>query len=553
MLITSLVGLLVEASVNSVFFRVKSMAKPPKKVPVPGSSDLRDSSNTNTPGRPDTTLDHLPWRPGISPGHEPDLPLLQPILEHTPVPDAQPAAIEITDLPASTHISRITTDHPISHYYLPPKMVERLPAPDPQTGFRSISSGRKFVDLVDGGTVLLESDAQGHLRAKQLSELVPSGPRLERVEGTLEWRQVPADSIRTGDSELIISRHPAQAGGQEEAGPSKRPRIPEAPASSEPWKNWGIAAHHASPEDVTIEGVHYKTVSRADAPDHPIVYIKNPAHLIYDFDLFQRTLGQHVEQQPRGAIQVPPTHHWTVDPTLPFERTLTNYVVTYFPELSDLCALNVARKQFSLANGSDIATGAGLTTLRQAHNDWKTSSITPRPELVDPLLMLSVLPTVPGKGTYRIVELPDSADEVSLQRLEFDTQKFLREWKYFTSTLAAGDYKRFMKGLLTRNGYTVFEPGPAHTFPTLVFTRTGHDFVFYMTLHRIHGRKVQISPTDQRRYAPERLPELIGLPALRAVQNAEAANKLIWLKGGGQFRGDHPDSVFIVRTDDPRL
>ncbi|VVP30580.1 hypothetical protein PS838_04320 [Pseudomonas fluorescens] len=528
------------------------MAKPPKKTRVPGSSELPDSSNTLTPGRPDATLDRLPGRPGFSPGHEPDLPQRQPFLEHTPAHDAQLAAIEITDLPASTHISRLTTDHPISRYYLPPKMVERLPAPDPQTGFRSISSGRKFVDLVDGGTVLLETDAQGHLRAKQLSELLPSGPRLERVEGTLEWRQVSVNSIRTGDSELIISRHPVQGDGQEEAGPSRRPRIPEAPASSEPWKNWGIATHHASPEDVTIEGAQYKTVPRVDTPDHPIVYIKNPAHLIYDFDLFQSTLRQHAEQQPRGAIQVPPTHHWTVDPTLPFDRTLTQYVATYFPELSNLCVLNVARKQFSLANGSDIATGVGLTTLRQAHNDWKTSSITPRPELVDPLLMLSVLPTVPGKGTYRIVELPDSADQVSLQRLEFDTQKFSREWNYFTSTLAAGDYKRFMKNLLTRNGYTVFELSPAQNFPAVVFTRPGHDFVFYMTLHRIRGRKVQTPPNDDRRYAPERLPELIGLPAMRAVQNAEAANKLVWLKGGGQFRGDHPDSVFIVRTDDPR-
>jgi hypothetical protein len=42
------------------------------------------------------------------------------------------------------------------------------------------------------------------------------------------------------------------------------------------------------------------------------VICTGPAHLIYDFDLFQRTLRQQVEQQPRGAIQVPPTHHWKV-------------------------------------------------------------------------------------------------------------------------------------------------------------------------------------------------------------------------------------------------
>jgi hypothetical protein len=73
-----------------------------------------------------------------------------------------------------------------------------------------------------------------------------------------------------------------------------------------------------------------------------------------------------------------------------------------------------------------------------------------------------------------------------------------------------------------------------------------------MSLHRMHGRRVHINPTYERGYAPERQPALIGLPAMRAMQNAEAANKLIWLKGGGQISADRPDSVFIVRSEDPR-
>lgn len=482
--------------------------KPPSRPKAPGSP------NENAPGRRDTGPDSVPGRPVTSHGHQPDPPPRQPLPGHTQTTDAQAPAVEIFDLPAETHISRVITDHPISNYFLPPAMVDRLPAPDPQTGVRSIVSGRQYVDLADGGTVLLGSDWQGQWRARQPSELTPSGPRLVRVEGTLTWR--------------VVQPH------------------------SEPWQNWGIGPQQASTEVIAADGVHYQTLPRRDAPEHPIAYIKNPAHPGYDFDLLEAVLRHHTEQQPRGAIQVPPAHHWQIDPTLPFDKTLTEYVGTYFADLSQVSQHNVARQQFVLANGSDTANGAGLTTLRQVFNDWKTLNATPRPELADPLLMLPVMPTVPGNGTSRILELPAPDDQASLQRLTFDPQKFRQDWSYFSTTQYPGDIKRFMEGLLTRNGYTVFEPTPAQAYPALVFRRTGHDFVFYMTLHRILGKRIHIPSSSDRGFAPERLPQLIGVPALRAVQNAEAANTLIWLKGGSHISADYPSSVFIVRSDDPR-
>jgi hypothetical protein len=379
---------------------------------------------------------------------------------------------------------------------------------------------------------MLGIDAQGHFRASQMSELLPSGPRIERIGRTSKWRQIQPESTGSGDSQLIISLRPH--------------------ASSEAWADWGIDVQHASPHDINIEGVHYKTLPRGDAPTHPIVYIKNPAHLVYDFDLLHSTLRQTPEQQPRGAIQVPPTHHWQVDPKLPFDLPLTDYVATYFPELSEISLLNVARKQFVLANGSDTATNAGLTTLRQVFNDWKTAGITPRPELADPLLMLPVSPMTTRTAGSRTVELPLFSDQTPLQRLTFDPRKFRTEWQYFTTAQSAVDIKRFMFNLLTRNGYRVFKPTGAQSYPALVFQRTGHDFVFYMTLHRVHGQKIHLLSTSDQGFAPHRAVELIGRPAMRAVQDAETANKLIWLKGGSQFSADRPDSVFILRTDDPR-
>ncbi|MGY2262186.1 hypothetical protein [Pseudomonas sp. SDO55104_S430] len=485
--------------------------KTPHHPKNPGSTDV------NPPGRRETGPDILPGLPGHGLTDLPDLPLRPSLPDPSHPPETRPPTIDIIDLPDETPISRTTVEPPISHYYLPPKLVERLPAPDPQTGLRSIIQGRQYVDLVDGGTVLLASDPQGHWRAGQPSELVPSGPRLERVEGTLQWRQVQPGNTVTG-----------------------------------PWKDWGIEARHYSAADITVDGVRYKTVPIDAAADHPIAYIKNPSHPIYGFDLFQDLLKRDPEQQPRGAIQVPSSGHWEIDPGLPFDRTLTDYVASYFPELSEISLLNVARRQFALANRSETATNAGLTTLRQVFNDWKTRNLSPRPELVDPLLMLPVIRTTAGKGTSRIFGLPTPTDQ-PLVHLAYTPHKFHRQWDYLLSTQHANELKRFMRELLIRNGYSVFEPTDAPSYAALVFRRTGHDFVFYMTLHRVHGRRMHIHESAKDAFVPESLPGLIGYPALRAAQDAEAAGKLIWLKGGSHISADHESSVFIVRTEDPRL
>lgn len=516
-------------------------------------------SNENYPLARDPTPDTVPWRPADTPGHESGL-------DHRLAKGAQPPevhtpAISITDLPPDTHISLITGDPPISRYHLAPRVADRLPEPEAGNGFRSIGSGRKYVDLVDGGTVPLGRDSEGHFRARFLTELIPSGPRLERVGNTLKWRWLAPDNVTIGDSELIVSRRPLPADQSSQPDASKRPRLTDedttppatriADPDAEPWTRWGIAPQQASPEDVSIAGVRYKTLPRSGTPGDPIVYIKNPAHLTYDFDLIQRTLNLDPVKQPRGAIQVPPNNHWEIDPRLPFEGSLTDYVATYFPELTDISLLNVARAQFSLANGSSIATGIGLTTLRQVFNDWGTTNTLPRPELADPLLMLPLTPTTPGRGNARLLALPALSDPSPLRRLEFDPSKFQDTWDYFMVGQSASEFKRFMSGLLVRNGYAVFKTTSAPSYPTLVFRRAGHDFVYYMSLHRVRGDNLHLPFGTDRKFPPDRLLQQIGRPAMQAVEKAQTANKLIWLRGGSRVSASQPDAVFIVRTEEP--
>ncbi len=510
------------------------------KRPTRPKTDTPDT----TPVVRDTTPD-TPTPPRLMPDTLIDPTLTHPAWQLPAPPVTRRQMIEIYDLPAETHVRDSTVQRPIGSYFLAPGLVNRLPPPDLLNGIRS--AGRHaYVDLVEGGTVQIGPDAQNGMRARLSNELLASGPLLERVEGTLVWRPVlTGNAPDAGTSQLFISRHRVPD-DEPSAVPSKRPRLEETP-----WNGWSIDPQHATPGDIRVDGIQYKVIPRGNAND-PIVYIKNPNHLIYDFDLLDRTLRLDPQQQPRGAIQVPPAQHWQIDPTLPFERPLTNYVSQYFPELSATSLENIAFHQFVLANGANIATGSGLTLLRQTFNDWKTGNSHPRPQLADPLLMLPILPTS-GGGAIRVIELPTPTPGGPLQRLDFDPALFRQEWLYSTNTQSAVDLKRFMATLLTRNGYAVFDPSPSNSFPALVFKRTGHDYVFFISLHRIRGRKINQTLNVDQHSASLRLHIQVGAAAAAAVIAAHATHKVVWLRGGPQTLANADDTVFIVRDGHARL
>ncbi|MHC8382524.1 hypothetical protein [Pseudomonas sp. LB3P14] len=495
------------------------------------------------------------------------------------LPDSRPPMIEIIDLPADMQIRHTTTERPIGSFFLAPSLVNRLPQPDLQSGFRS-AGPYTYVDLVEGATVLIGRDAQNQFRARLSNELVASGPLLERVEGTPQWRRIlPGSRAGADTSQLVITRRrlpddeppivppkrrhtdddESPVAGEETPPPepsrsfsdSRTPQGSTIGHLPDPWKGWGIGSHNPSPDDIRVDGIQYKVVPRG-TPNDPIVYIKNPTHFIYNYDVLDDILRTDLLQQPRGAIRVPPANHWEIDPTLPFQRPLTEYVATYFPELSATSLGNVAFHQFLLANGSETATGSGLTLLRQTFNDWKTGNIHPRPQLAEPLLMLPILPTS-GAGTVRITELPLSVPGGPLQRLDFDPIRFQQEWLYYMNTQSAVDLKRFMASLLTRNGYAVFDPSPSNSFPALVFQRTGHDYVFFLSLHRIRGRRINQTLDLDSNSSSLRLNLQVGARAAQAVQDAHKANKVIWLRGGSQILASYPDTVFIARDGHSRL
>ncbi|MDO7897611.1 hypothetical protein [Pseudomonas citrulli] len=462
-----------------------------------------------------------------------------------------PVIVQVREIASQASPGGPAAQRSLDNYHLLPELLFKLSEPDATSGIRTFK-GRRYVDLQEGGTVLLGQDAELHFRARSSTELNASGPRLEQVEGSLLWRRVPDDAMAPGDaSQPSTSRRRPLDDEPSQAVAPKR-----ANTAIEPFKpHWELLPGPlAGSAFITVEGIPYKVLTRSDARDYPITYIQAPDHPRYEFETLEIVLKSTPDEQPRAAMRVPPDNRWEIDPRLPFDKPLTDYVKEAFPELFARTAENVARKQFELANGASVADAAGLTALRQIYHGWQTGAPSVHPQWSDPLLMLTVTPTLPPTtGNARSIHLPSTVSMRSLDRLDFDPQRFQQQWDYVASTYSPTDIKRFMADVLTRNGYTVFEPSTLTSFAALVFSRRGHDYLFFMSLHRTRGQKIHLPPHTDPNTTSVSLDLQVGETAASAVRRAHDRGEIIWLKGGCQIQAGYPDTVFIIRDDNARL
>jgi hypothetical protein len=271
----------------------------PKRPIKPGASTTSPETPFTLPDVGPPALHRLPLN--IAPHGEDRVPV-----DHLRAPVQSPssrhAPLEIVDLPAETHITPVVVHVPIEHFFLPPNQLSRLPAPNALSGIRELGTQRHFVDLQEGGTVLLGIDSENHFRARLNSDYRPSGPRVERVEGTLTWRVKPSDESAGGsDSRLTLKRLRNPDDDPQDVVAPKRSSTSTGEEWSDPWKKWDAPPQQASIGGIEVDGIRFLLVPRGTDPDHPIVYIKNPEHWVYDFDYMERILGTDLMQQPRGG------------------------------------------------------------------------------------------------------------------------------------------------------------------------------------------------------------------------------------------------------------
>lgn len=437
-------------------------------------------------------------------------------------PDAAPPpTVVIASLSASTPTTGPSASASLTRYYLRHAFADRLPVPDTTTGIRTFGT-RSYVDLESGETVQVARDSEQHFRAKLDSELLPSGPRLERMTGSLLWRQ---------------------------QGAMTRNQAPREPSVIDSWR---ISSAFAASDHITIDGHHYQTVENDKARQRSVIYIKDPRHPPYDFDTFEDLLFFHTGEQPRAAIQVPPGNHWTIDPRLPFEKPLVGYAIEFFPELRADTQSKFSRRQFELANDSNFADARGLTTLRQVFNNWKDKTASLHPVLTDPLLMLPTLPiSAELAGSNRSLQLPLPSPTGPLARLDFDPSLFLPPSRTFPVIADDIEFMKFMTERLERNGYMVFPARSLPSFPNVVFKRAEHDFIFFMTLHRTETQDIIIPRINPRDFGLV-LRNQLGHETMNAMESAHNDNKLISLRGGIQTLPSNNTptaTVFIVRDN----
>ncbi|MBC8997468.1 hypothetical protein IAI51_13100 [Pseudomonas sp. N40(2020)] len=159
--------------------------------PIDGST-----SKPDVPGR--VSLD--PWgsvesqKPRVSPPGDADLDAILP---------APTVTVQQTPLPTEM---RSGVRQPLESYWI--STAAQLPEADSE-GFRLYKT-RKYVDVLDGGTVLVGVDPDtGRYRARLSNELLPSGPVLLREVDSGLWRplnEINANSVPLTDASLHAFR-----------------------------------------------------------------------------------------------------------------------------------------------------------------------------------------------------------------------------------------------------------------------------------------------------------------------------------------------------------
>jgi hypothetical protein len=393
----------------------------------------------------------------------------------------------------------------------------------------------------------------GHETFQALNSALANGSVMWLVGGfhLTETRQADFFMYRVSPPESATSTTPAR--------PAQTPQIMTGPDPVEPTIRPAVSSAHreiaieaAQPHAIDIEGVRHTLLPRA--VDDRIVYLDDPDYPASSFDQLETLLRTQPQHQPRGAIRVPPQNAWMIDTRMPFEKSLVAHIAEQFPVLSTSTLQNVAKRQFILANGSETTTGAGLTTLRQTFNDWRMGNAAPRPELVDPLLMLATTPITPAtRDTVRKLVLPLDTPEGELHRIDMEINYFRLEFDYLLLHPGGQNHKTFMTGLLIRNGYDVLPRTEGGAWPALVFTHPNHDRVFFLSLYRIQGNRIPL-PDRPNPAVSSTLLDRIGPVASQRLLEADAAGRVIWLKGGIQrWKSQQVETAFIIRDDIPMI
>ena len=247
-----------------------------------------------------------------------------------------------------------------------------------------------------------------------------------------------------------------------------------------------------------------------------VVLMHDPLMPTHSFVAFERLLCTDLYRQPRLATFEQSLSRWMHSIELPFTKSLVAYVADAFPTFTSNSQAQVANILFNLGNPSGL-TVWGIATLQRTLQGWRSLTAQALPVLGEPLSLLPVTHQV--AGAWRLETFPDL-----YHRLNFSTQDvplLLHE------ALVSGTERALRALMVERLVGSQYEIVAGFNQPfELMFRRAGSDQLFWMSLRRVLGERVEGPSGGAPRI------DLMD-PATRAlVSQAQANNHFVSLIGG---------------------
>lgn len=524
------------------------MAKPPKKIPVPGASDTPSTSIRLPVAGEHVDTGLPPPREGVDTvsGPQQNVVVQQPVIVSDLLPDAiawpahrinelPPAGSDpgLSQRPGGTAPAPATESPSFIAAHLAATLTKAEISAD---GIRFDKRKRSYVDLEEG-TVMVRRNTDGNYQQTSPNELIPSGPLLEQIPGSTRWR-------RKAQGEAV----------EPQADPGKRPRLDEDSDTSSPldfsvraWRNWGKLNKPQSGQSIEMDGLHYPIVPQVLLPTTQTAYIEHPRFSPARFDAFEQMLRDDPTLQPQRVEKK--DGQWHVEQGAPlFEKPLTHYVAGAVAHLSDQSSSAVARTVFNHSRDAEVINGEGITVLSQTFRHWadRTTTSAPRRELADPLMLLPTLARQNGNPDAGIISLPSPSAE-SLQRLDFNPQRLPNEWREYTAAPTDDGLQKLFRTLLEHNGYRVGAASHPLSEHALIFYRDKLDAMFVLKLPHVSGNDITRYTRPGSELKSSAFQMKIGEVAWQRLSQYFDKDQIIYLLGGTQALSPQQQTLFIVR------
>ena len=450
--------------------------------------------------------------------------------------------------PVSMQRSGAATRHTLAA--IAPTLAEKLTRPD-ANGLRYDKLKRSYVDVVEEGTVLARKNANGEYQATTASELTPSGPVLENIEGLTLWQRKPLSVESTARPQAPEDTGP---------GPGKRPRLnkevepagPEAnidPVTSTTnptpylWASWGKTTKPDTVESIQIGQLHYPIVPRGLLADKlPFAFLQHPQFAPSRFEAFERMLHEAPELQPVLTYRDGNDVQKVNGANRVFDKPLAQQVADRFQHFTDQSSRVVATRLFELASDAGEINGSSIARLMQTFRHWDGKSTQGVSGVGDPLDMLPVAAS--SDASRRIVPLLAPESVKTLQQLNFTPPD---NWTIYANKQTAKNLKALFINILDKSGYDTLTPDAVTHLDTLVFKRPNHPKVYFMKLGRVETENIAIRTPLTLELQDPLLINQMSAEMHRTLVAAHARNDVVWLIGGVQHLPTKSPSTFILR------